>query len=328
MMEEVYPNIFMITEYGALGAVMPPVNIYVLAGPNGLIFDSGYARKGILSHLGKEIRRIEERVRSRGEIFRITRALPSHSHPDHASGLRYLKKKFGVKIVLTEKMLANLNSRQTYYRGSMSKQYSTGFVKNTVANLTVKWFHPLFIGMDNPRKADEIIAEPCRLSVNNESWQVLPAPGHCDDHISLYNEATGVLFSGDNILRVVTTWLGPPRSDLAQYRQTLEQILALPKLELILSAHGRPITNPRQRIREILAHRRERTQEIIDIIKKSGSKGVTPRRIVNTIYKPWEIQQRYSADGWVVLTLKKLQEEGWIKNRGNRFFLRSQSTDR
>ena len=54
-MEEVYPNIFMITEYGAFGAVMPPVNIYVLAGADGLIFDSGYARKGILSHLKKEM---------------------------------------------------------------------------------------------------------------------------------------------------------------------------------------------------------------------------------------------------------------------------------
>lgn len=324
-MEEVYPNIFMITEYGALGAVMPPVNIYVLAGADGLIFDSGYARKAILSHLKKEIQRVEAEVTGRGQPFNITRALPSHSHPDHSSGLDYLKQKFGTKTLLTEKMAETLNSETAYYQGSMSKEYSTGFFRNTLSNLSVKYFHPNFIGASKPRVVDEIIPDNCRLSINGESWQVLPAPGHCVDHITLYNEATGVLFSGDNILRVVTTWLGPPHSDLNQYIQTLEQILKLPNLKLILSAHGRPVTEPRQRIREIIDHRRERTEAVLAIIRKSGNRGVTPGQIVNTIYKPTEMQKRFNSDGWVVLTLKDLKKKGLITNRGNRFHVNRQT---
>ena len=41
-MKEVYPGIFLIKEKGTFGAIKPPENIYVLAGPDGIIYDAGY----------------------------------------------------------------------------------------------------------------------------------------------------------------------------------------------------------------------------------------------------------------------------------------------
>ncbi|MFZ5564601.1 MAG: MBL fold metallo-hydrolase, partial [Thermodesulfobacteriota bacterium] len=305
-MQEVAPNIFMITEKGALGALMPPVNLYVLAGPDGLIFDTGYGRKAILEHLGKEIDRIGAVMASRGTPFAITRALPSHSHPDHFSGLDYLKRRFQVKSVLTQKMAGNLKPG-TYRRRSLAYwKYDIGLGKKAKIITYLTLIQPLLLGSVFIKEPDMIVEENSRLTINGEAWQVLPSPGHWDDHIALYSEKRGILFSGDTILRSITTWLGPPLSSIPAYTQTLERMLALPRLDLILSAHGSPITAPRQRIQEILAHRAQRTADVWNVVAQSNGRGVTINDITNTLYRGEHAQKRNIADGWIILTLEAL----------------------
>ncbi|MEW6077277.1 MAG: MBL fold metallo-hydrolase [Thermodesulfobacteriota bacterium] len=316
-MEEIYPDIFMITETGTLGALMPPVNIYVLTGPDGLIFDAGYGRKKILEHLGKELHRIRERVLSRGGRCTITRALPSHSHPDHISGLPYLKREFGVRTLLTEKMAASMSSRKHYYKVAADSGGGAGPAERLLTTVVLKYFQPALLGTRFSRNPDEILGEDAELSVNGEPWRIMPAPGHCDDHIFLYNEARGILFSGDNIMRSVTTWLGPPRSDLKAYERTLEQVLALPSLNLILSAHGSPITDPRPRVRELLDHRAERTREVLALIKGAGPTGLTIKEILLRLYTGAESQKRLFAEGWVRLTLEYLEKRGEVESTGS-----------
>jgi len=319
-MEEVYPNIFMITETGAMGAIMPQVNIYVISGEDGLIFDTGYGRKKILQHLEKELHRIKEIVTSRGGKFNITRALPSHSHPDHFSGLKFLKKQFKTRTLLTEKMSKNLNAGKHYYSERFNNKYSKRHLKNILNFIAISYIQPFLLGSSFDINPDEIIKENKPLFINNEPWQVLSSPGHCEDHISLYNEETGVLFSGDNILRAITTWLGPPRSNLQQYNRTMENILALPKLELILSAHGSPITEPRQRIKDILQHRKERTQTVLTLIEKRGRRGISCKEIINHIYKDDPLPKKYLADGWIALTLEDLENKRQIKYTNARIY--------
>ncbi|MDY6903141.1 MAG: MBL fold metallo-hydrolase [Thermodesulfobacteriota bacterium] len=310
----------MITEQGAMGALMPPVNIYVLAGNDGLVFDTGYGRKKILAHLEKELIRIEDVVRSRDGDFHLTRALPSHSHPDHTSGLLFLKDRFGLDILLTEKMAVTMNPKHYYRnRGDAYREYDIGFRKKFLLNLYLKYTQPIMLGTVFPDKADQVIPEHSTLTINGEPWQVMPAPGHCDDHIFLYSEEKGILFSGDNILRTITTWLGPPHSDLSAYRRTLEQALALPHLELILSAHGSPVTEPKQRIQEILAHRDARTDDVLKTIRNAGSSGLTIRQITDTLYQGENSGKRNFADGWIILTVESLAEQGAIKAVNKRF---------
>ncbi len=318
-MEEVYPDIFMITETGALGALMPPVNLYVLAGDDGLIFDAGYGRKKILQHLGKEINRIKELVESRGGQFNITRALPSHTHPDHISGLPYLKREFGIRTILTEKMAGSMISRKHYYRVSSDGNDGAGLMERLLTGFVLKYFQPALLGTRFTRHPDQLIDENAALSINGEPWRIFPAPGHCDDHIFLYNKTRGILFSGDNIMRSVTTWLGPPRSDIEGYLRTLEKALALPNLNLILSAHGSPITDPARRVRELIAHRHERTREILSIIEAGGGKGTTPRKILKKLYSGTEARKRLFAEGWVRLTLDYLEKKGEVVSSRSRF---------
>ena len=314
-MEEIYPDIFMITETGTLGALMPPVNLYVLAGDDGLIFDAGYGRRKILEHLGKEMNRIRSMVTSRGGKFNITRALPSHTHPDHVSGLPYLKQTFGIKTLLTDKMAASMTSRRHYYKKAADNGDGSGMIDRLATNVVLRYFQPALLGTRFTRDPDERIDENAVLFINNESWRVIPAPGHCDDHIFLYNQNKGILFSGDNIMRSVTTWLGPPRSDLEDYMRTLERVLALPNLDLILSAHGSPITDPRRRVEELIVHRQERSREVLAIIQAAGKQGATSRDILKTLYTGPDKQKRMFAEGWVRLTLDYLEKKGEITGR-------------
>ena len=57
-MEEVYPGIFRIKERGSFGVVKPSENVYVLAGPDGVIYDAGYGRKKEVKYLISKIREI------------------------------------------------------------------------------------------------------------------------------------------------------------------------------------------------------------------------------------------------------------------------------
>ncbi len=311
-MEEIYPDIFMITETGTMGALMPPVNLYVLTGDDGLIFDAGYGRKKILAHLGKEMDRIKTLVTSRGGKFNITRALPSHTHPDHISGLPYLKKKFGVKTLLTEKMATSMTSRKYYYKKTADNNDGAGVIGRLATTFVLRYLQPALLGTRFTTDPDEIVHEKDTLSINNETWQIFPAPGHCDDHIFLYHQEKGILFSGDNIMRSVTTWLGPPRSDLEAYIQTMEKVLALPRLDLILSAHGSPITDPRPRVKELIEHRLERTREISTLVRKAGQKGISIKQLLKAMYTGAEAKKRLFAEGWVRLTLEHLEKKGEI----------------
>lgn len=311
-MEEVYPDIFMITETGTMGALMPPVNLYVLTGADGLIFDAGYGRRKILEHLGKELHRIKTLVTSRGGQFNITRALPSHTHPDHVSGLPWLKRNLGISSLLTGKMAASMAFRERYYKVPAGSNDVTVLVERLATNFVLKYFQPALLGTRFTPNPDFLIAETTAISINGEPWQVFPAPGHCDNHLFLYSQTRGILFSGDNIMRSVTTWLGPPHSDLEAYLQTLENVLALPNLNLILSGHGSPITDPIRRVRELIEHRAERTRAILSIIQNTGGEGVTPKQMLKQLYPGKEAQKRFFAKGWVALTLDYLEKRGEI----------------
>lgn len=320
-MEEVYPEIFLIKEKGTIGAIKPPENIYVIGGKDALIYDGGYGNKKTIRHVIEEINNIKKIYLQRKEHFQLTRILPSHVHPDHFSGLKALKKNLNVDVILTEKMASIINSRKNFYDYYESENYfKENFIKKSIANRLklelrkplMHFFYQIIYGLsfiDNP---DKIINENAKIIINGEEWVIFPSPGHSSDHISLYHPKKGILFSGDNILRTITTWLGPPNSDIEQYIKTIKKIQEIPNLKLIFPAHGSPITNPYERIEEILKHREKRTQQVFMLIKKYSDKGISPQEIIEHLYANQGKLMYGVARGWVVLTLKMLLEKGLI----------------
>jgi glyoxylase-like metal-dependent hydrolase (beta-lactamase superfamily II) len=323
-MREVYPSIFLIKEKGRFGAIKPPENIYVLAGSDGIIYDAGYGTKRAVKQLIRGLKEIENHYREQKKEFKITRIFVSHCHPDHFSGLKRIRKVLGIKIVLTKKSCEIIKDKESFIKTFETDAYedylrirkkTTRRIINTLRNVGSRLFYHRIFGASYIENPDEIIEDSTDILINGETWSVFPSPGHAIDHISLYNEEKGILFSGDNILRTITTWLGPPNSDIAEYVNTIKIIEKLPNLKLILAAHGSPIEDPQKRITEILIHRKEREKQVLDIIYNNSKKGISPKEIIKAIYPNNSRFLHQVARGWVVLTLKMLENKNLIKRK-------------
>jgi len=321
---EVYPGIFLIKEKGALGAAKPPENIYVIAGSDGIIYDAGYGTKKAIKHIFKELKEIEDYYKAQNKEFRLTRILPSHSHPDHFSGLKKLRDSLGLQTILTKKIADVIRDKESFYKNFDVDDFedylrirskSKRKIRNFFRLLGSKLFYQRLYGVSFLDDPDEIIEENSEILINGEIWKIFPSPGHCRDHISLYNEQKGILFSGDNVLRSITTWLGPPESNINDYITSIEQLQKLPNLKLILSAHGSPIENPQERLAEILKHRKEREQQVLNIIHENSEQGISPKGIIKIIYANESRFLHTVARGWIVLTLKKLENNNQIKRQ-------------
>ncbi len=79
------------------------------------------------------------------------------------------------------------------------------------------------------KDGDILELEPFKL-------EVLHTPGHCADHCCFYERNMGILFGGDNL------YDGPiflqEKGGLAEYRQSIERLCALPGLKQILPSHN------------------------------------------------------------------------------------------
>jgi len=326
-MKEVYPGIFLIREKGAFGAIKPPENIYVLAGSEGIIYDAGYGTRRAVRHLIKELKEIEQHYRDQNKEFRLTKILVSHCHPDHFSGLKQIRKALGVNIVLTKKSAEMIKDKASFIKTFETDAYedylrirknTSRKIINFFRNIGSKLFYQRIFGASYVDDPEEIIESSTNFSINGELWKIFPSPGHAIDHISLYNEEKGILFSGDNILRSITTWLGPPNSDVAEYIKSIETIQKLPNLKLILAAHGSPIEQPKERIIEILSHRKDRETQVLDIINKNSKNGISPKEIIRAIYTDNSRFLHQVARGWVVLTLKLLENKNLIRRKNSK----------
>lgn len=142
-------------------------------------------------------------------------------------------------------------------------------------------------------------------------------PGHMVDHTAFVLEEEDAMFTGDNVLGQGTSVF----EDLTAYLDSLSQMekqfrgRAYP-------GHGSVISDGPGRIRDYIAHRKQREDEILQILRgaKPGNdtnnpatpESWTPRELVQVIYKdvPKELYDR--AEKGVVQVLHKLQLEGRV----------------
>ena len=321
-MEEVFPGIFLIKQKGSFGQIKPPENIYVLAGHDGIIYDAGYGNRKTVRIFIKELNEIKKFYEENNGVFKLTRILVSHGHPDHFSGLSRIRKALGVKIALTEKTAEIIRNKNNFgksfnadnYKDHLIVKKGLGYrIRSFVQHLFSDLFYKQIYGLSFITDPDEIIAENAQISINNENWQIIHSPGHAVDHISLYNEEKGVLLSGDNILNSMTTWLGPPNCNIEDYNNSIDTIRKLDNLKIILPAHGSVIAHPKERLTEILEHRKKRTQQVLDLIQNSSKNGISPDEIIRRLYPTGKRMQFEIARGWVSLTIKLLESKNLVK---------------
>lgn len=147
------------------------------------------------------------------------------------------------------------------------------------------------------------------------SLRAMHTPGHARGHLCFYEERTGALVTGDNIVGLGSVLIDPPEGDMRDYLASLERLRALPHLTVLFGAHGPAMGNPRVKIEEYIAHRLERENAILAALRLEGA--LSPPEIVARVYTDVHPKAHRMAERAVLAHLEKLLADGLIVRAGD-----------
>jgi glyoxylase-like metal-dependent hydrolase (beta-lactamase superfamily II) len=180
---------------------------------------------------------------------------------------------------------------------------------------------PLALSDDGPRAdsafdhdyaPDRVLTDGERLSGPDWTIEAVATPGHTSNHLCYSLVESGALFTGDHVMAWSTSVVSPPDGDMSAYMASLQKLHDRED-RVYYPAHGPAVTKPRQLVRGMLGHRRQREAQILRLLAKAPQaitamvpemyKGLDPRltgaagRSVLAHLIDLERQGRVSADG-------------------------------
>jgi glyoxylase-like metal-dependent hydrolase (beta-lactamase superfamily II)/predicted DCC family thiol-disulfide oxidoreductase YuxK len=143
---------------------------------------------------------------------RITRVIATHAHEEHVGNLNWLSDVTGAPIYVSE----------------MTARFLTPFKK-------LPWVRTAIIGQPpNLKQPYRILGNA--LDTEHGQLQVIATPGHCDDHVVLYDPKEKVLLAGDAFMG---SYFATPNPDVdsRKWLVSLERLLEL-DIEILVEGHG------------------------------------------------------------------------------------------
>jgi glyoxylase-like metal-dependent hydrolase (beta-lactamase superfamily II) len=142
--------------------------------------------------------------------------------------------------------------------------------------------------------------------------RVMHTPGHARGHLCFYEERTGTLISGDNIVGLGSVLIDPPEGNMRDYLHSLERMRSLENLSVIFGGHGPAIGNPYAKIDEYISHRLEREQNILKAIKEGAT---SPKEILARVYTDVSPKAHTMAERAVMAHLEKLEQDRLVERK-------------
>jgi glyoxylase-like metal-dependent hydrolase (beta-lactamase superfamily II) len=177
---------------------------------------------------------------------------------------------------------------------------------------------PLVLDDSGPRAdaAFDRTYAPDRVMEDGESmtgpgWTLtaVHTPGHTSNHLCFALEESGALFTGDHVMGWSTSVIVPPDGDMSAYMASLDKLYARPD-RVYYPAHGPQIDNPRQLVRGMIGHRRQRENQIVRILSEAGSLGAAD--FVPRMYKGLDPRLAGAAEMSVTAHLIDLERRGMV----------------
>ena len=196
--------------------------VYVVGGP-GLsapedacvyLVDAGSELVLIDTGVGKGIGKIEQNMRRLGfEPSQIWHIVATHCHIDHIGGLAAIKERYGSKVIAHEQDRAGIEGENDDL--TAASMYGVNY---------------------RPAKVDVILkSELEKQRLGDIEFNFLHTPGHTPGSISLYFDiADGRILFGQDIHGPFSPSWG---SDLAQWRKSMEKLLAL-QADVLCEGHA------------------------------------------------------------------------------------------
>jgi hydroxyacylglutathione hydrolase len=142
----------------------------------------------------------------------ISKVLATHAHEEHVGNLNWLAKAVGAPI----------------YVSALTAQFLRPFKK-------LPWVRAVIIGQPPDLEPPfEVLGNT--LDSDSGQLQVIASPGHCDDHVVLYDPKKKVLLAGDAFMGAYFSTPNPD-VDSRKWLDTLERLLEL-DIEILVEGHG------------------------------------------------------------------------------------------
>jgi glyoxylase-like metal-dependent hydrolase (beta-lactamase superfamily II) len=233
-----------------------------------------------------------------GPDERITHLVVTHTHTDHSPAARELQARtaaptygFGPQLRLDDPDTTHLVFGDPEVDPDPSKPQPPR-------------------GGDRDFRPDVVLGDGDVIEADGWSLEAVHTPGHATNHLCYLVREEGNLCTGDHVMGWATTVISPPDGHLAEYLASLEKLLGRPQDRQYVPAHGPPMTDPHPVVRERLAHRRERTEQILDALAAGPA---TIVELVPRLYADVSKQVWLAAAASVYAHLLHLHELGLVE---------------
>lgn len=153
------------------------------------------------------------------------------------------------------------------------------------------------------------------FQVEGAKLRALHTPGHTTDHMCFVLEEEKALFTGDNVLGHGTAVF----EDLTAYMNSLNIMLEAEGFEgRAYPSHGVVIEDGKGKIKEYIAHRKQREAEALEVLGRkspSGDEWWGSMEMVKVIYAKYPEHLWGPAEGGLKQVLRKLERDGKVRNR-------------
>jgi len=183
---------------------------------------------------------------------RVTAICCTHHHEDHVGGCGALQERFGCPAYLHQAGLER-----------------TEGLSDLAPYRRLWWGRPL---------PHDFAAYPPEVAAGGRALRLIPTPGHSATHVVLYEEATGVVFTGDLLISPGASAVMRTENPWALAR-SLRRVAAL-RPRRMMTGHGRVMDAPSAALLAKAAHIERTAEAVLD----RRARGLSERRIRDELF--------------------------------------------
>lgn len=252
------------------------------AGDDVAVIDPGPADTGVAGHADTRGEGHVEAILEALDGARVAAIMCTHTHRDHSPASRALQAATGAPIIGCA---------------------------------------PLMLDDDGPRadaafdpdyRPDRVLADGERITGEGWTIEAVATPGHTSNHLCYALVECGALFTGDHVMGWSTSVVSPPDGDMGAYMASLARLYARED-RVYYPAHGPQIDNPRQFVRGMIGHRRQRERQIQTLL---GEAARPIGGLVAAMYKGLDPRLTGAAGRSVLAHLLDLAAQGRVAEDG------------
>jgi len=172
---------------------------------------------------------------------------------------------------------------------------------------------PYINGYFEDYKVDIEIDDNFDIDLGDFQISVMKTPGHTSGTLAVLEKQNKYLFPGDTIMEKGTSVINPDDGKIADYLKTIENFIKI-EPNVIFPGQGDPVTNTFTKLTSLIAHRTEREQEIINLLKQKES---SVDDLFLQIYENLSEWLSHLAKNQITSHLIKLEDEGKVTKNQN-----------